>query len=72
MKILQYNLFRSYCRSLQLSIEYSREDPENQCYAYVTRDDLVDCFGDDVILTVQNFDNYHTSTNVKMFVLLNQ
>lgn len=29
-------------------------------YAYVTRDDLTDCFGDSVVLTLRNFDVYET------------
>lgn len=27
-------------------------------YLYVTRDDLIDCFGDNVILTLKNYDKY--------------
>lgn len=37
-----------------------RASPVNQSFAYVTRDDLVEAFGDTVILTVQNYDKYET------------
>lgn len=41
------------------NLKRTTEDPANQYYAYVTRDDLIDCFPDDsVILTIRNYDNY--------------
>lgn len=42
----------------------AQEDPDNQFYAYVTRDDLLECFGDDVVLTIQNYDKYDTSAEI--------
>ena len=38
------------------NLRQATEDPSNQYYAYVTRDDLVDAFGDDVVLTIRNYD----------------
>lgn len=41
------------------NLKETRQDPSNQFYAYVTRDDFVSVFGDeDVVLTIRNFDKY--------------
>lgn len=58
---LEEKLLDRYCRSMQLSLKHTQQDPENMYYAYVTRDDLTDCFGDSVVLTLRNFDYYETS-----------
>lgn len=39
------------------NIRQTKECPTNQYYNYVTRDDLLDIFGNDVVLTVKNFDS---------------
>lgn len=55
------DLLDRYCRSMTLSLKHTQQDPDNMYYAYVTRDDLTDCFGDSVVLTLRNFDYYETS-----------
>lgn len=46
------------CRHMRMELEQTQRNPEYTYYAYVTRDDLVDCFGDNVVLTLRNFDYY--------------
>lgn len=46
---------------MTLSLKHTQQDADNMYYAYVTRDDLTDCFGDSVVLTLRNFDYYETS-----------
>lgn len=48
------------CRHMRMELEQTQRNPENTYYAYVTRDDLIDCFGDNVVLTLRNFDFYET------------
>lgn len=43
---------------MQHNLKYAQEEPANQYYAYVTRDDLIDCFGDNVVLTLRNYHAY--------------
>lgn len=44
------------CAAMKKEHERARKDPMNDLYAYVTRDDLLDIFGEDeVILTLRNF-----------------
>lgn len=45
---------------MRMELEHTQRNPENTYYAYVTRDDLIDCFGDNVVLTLRNFDFYET------------
>lgn len=45
------------------NLKQTRNDPNNEYYAYVTRDDLVDVFErDDVVLTIRNFDRCDRSS----------
>lgn len=62
MKV-EEELLDRYCRSMTLSLKHTQQDPDNMYYAYVTRDDLTDCFGDSVVLTLRNFDYYETSAS---------
>lgn len=36
-------------------------DPQFTYYSYVTWDDLIQCFGNDLVLTVRNYDLYKSS-----------
>ncbi|XP_037711756.1 transcription factor E2F2 [Drosophila subpulchrella] len=40
----------------QRNLRYVMQDPSNRSYAYVTRDDLLDIFGDDSVFTIPNYD----------------
>ncbi|XP_017860418.1 PREDICTED: transcription factor E2F2 [Drosophila arizonae] len=40
----------------QRNLHYIMQDPTNQSYAYVTRDDLLKIFGDDSVFTIPNYD----------------
>lgn len=42
------------CKAMKENYRQARKDPANEYYAYVTRDDLLKVFGDNVILTVRN------------------
>lgn len=45
------------CKAMKMNYQQSRRSPSNEFFAYVTRDDLLDVFGEDsVILTVRNCD----------------
>ena len=39
---------------MKQSLKNTLCDNNNKYYSYVTRDDLVDCFGDDIIFTIRN------------------
>lgn len=41
-------------------MNHALQDPILKRYLYVTRDDLIDCFGDDVVLTLKNYEKYET------------
>lgn len=41
----------------QRNLHYIMQDPTNQSYAYVTRDDLLQIFGDDSVFTIPNYDD---------------
>lgn len=60
--LFQYIIFTEFrhYKCIQHNLKYTQEETANQYYAYVTRDDLVDCFGNDVILTVRNFNAYRS------------
>lgn len=48
-----------HCAIMTENVKETRENPSNDFYAYVTRDDFVSVFGDDdVVLTIRNFDKY--------------
>lgn len=40
----------------QRNLHYIMQDPTNQSYAYVTRDDLLKIYGDDSVFTIPNYD----------------
>ncbi|XP_043063843.1 transcription factor E2F2 isoform X2 [Drosophila ficusphila] len=40
----------------QRNLRYVMQDPSNRSYAYVTRDDLLNIFGDDSVFTIPNYD----------------
>lgn len=40
----------------QRNLRYVMQDPANRSYAYVTRDDLLDLYGDDSVFTIPNYD----------------
>lgn len=45
------------CRAMRENYKQAKNSPSNDFYAYVTRDDLLNVYGEDsVILTVRNFD----------------
>lgn len=45
------------CKAMRENYKQARKSPSNEFFAYVTRDDLLDVFGEDkVILTVRNCD----------------
>lgn len=45
------------CKAMRENYKHARKSPSNEFFAYVTRDDLLDVFGDDsIILTVRNCD----------------
>lgn len=49
------------CEAMTKDHERAKKNPENEYYAYVTRDDLLEVFGEDsVILTVRNFTDKQT------------
>lgn len=49
------------CKAMRENYKQARKSPENEFYAYVTRDDLLQVFGDDsVILTARNCDTVQT------------
>lgn len=49
------------CEAMKKDYERAKKNPENEFYAYVTRDDLIDVFGENsVILTVRNFTEKQT------------
>lgn len=51
------------CKAMKLNYQQSRRSPSNEFFAYVTRDDLLDVFGEEsVILTVRNCDTIRTGT----------
>lgn len=53
-----------HCRIMTENLKQTRNDPSNQYYAYVTRDDLVSVFGnDDVVLTIRNYDRCDSSSS---------
>lgn len=46
------------------NLKQTKNDPTNQYYAYVTRDDLVSAFGsEDVVLTIRNYDSCDSSSS---------
>lgn len=51
-----------HSRVMRENLKQTRNDPNNQYYAYVTRDDFVSVFGeDDVVLTIRNYDSCDSS-----------
>lgn len=57
------NTLDHLCRAMKENYRQTRKSPSNEYYAYVTRDDLIDVFGEDsVTLTVRNFDTVREST----------
>lgn len=51
------NTLDRLCRAMKENYRQARKSPANEYFAYVTRDDLIDVFGEEsVILTVRNFD----------------
>lgn len=47
------------------NLRRTKDDPTNQYYAYVTRDDLVEVYPEEsVILTMRNYDNYETTPKI--------
>lgn len=40
----------------QRNLHYIMQDPTNQSYAYLTRDDLLKIYGDDSVFTIPNYD----------------
>lgn len=51
-----------HCKIMTENLKQARNDPANQYYSYVTRDDLVSVFGnEDVVLTVRNYDSCDSS-----------
>ncbi|KAH8357312.1 hypothetical protein KR200_000228 [Drosophila serrata] len=40
----------------QRNLRYVMQDPANRSYAYLTRDDLLDLYGDDSVFTIPNYD----------------
>ncbi|KAH8271887.1 hypothetical protein KR044_008965, partial [Drosophila immigrans] len=40
----------------QRNLHFIMQDPSNQSYAYVTRDDLLQLYGDDSVFTIPNYD----------------
>lgn len=47
-----------HCKIMMENLKQTQNDPTNQYYAYVTRDDFVDVFGsEDVVLTIRNYDS---------------
>lgn len=55
---------------IRLELKRALENPDNQYYAYVTRDDIVEGFGDDVILTIRNYDSYDETLHIVSLVCL--
>lgn len=53
-------LLDQQCNRMQRELLRTQRDPDNTFYAYVLREDLVDCFGDNLVLTMRNFDYYET------------
>lgn len=53
-------LLDQQCRRMQLELLQAQRNPENAYFSYVTREDLVDCFGNSVVLTMRDFDFYET------------
>lgn len=41
----------------QRNLNYIMQDPTNQSYAYLTRDDLLNIYGDDSVFTIPNYDD---------------
>lgn len=55
----------------QRNLHYIMQDPTNQSYAYVTRDDLLQIFGDDSVFTIPNYDEeveIHRSDVCKTYI----
>ncbi|KAH8403351.1 hypothetical protein KR222_011096 [Zaprionus bogoriensis] len=40
----------------QRNLQFIMQDPTNQSYAYLTRDDLLNIYGDDSVFTIPNYD----------------
>lgn len=49
------------CRLLEFNLHCMQTDPQFTYYSYVTWDDLIQCFGNDLVLTVRNYDLYKSS-----------
>ncbi|XP_037048062.1 transcription factor E2F5 [Bradysia coprophila] len=49
------------CRLLEFNLHCMQTDPKFTYYSYVTWDDLIQCFGNDLVLTVRNYDLYKSS-----------
>lgn len=54
------------CHHIRLELQHAQRNPSNAYFAYVTRDDLIDCFGDNVVLTMRDFDFYETDVSGAM------
>lgn len=51
------------CVAMKKEHELAKKNPENQMYAYITRDDLLEIYGDDkVVLTLRNFADVRQKT----------
>lgn len=60
-----FNFCRSNCRQcrlLEFNLHCMQTDPQFTFYSYVTWDDLIECFGSDLVLTVRNYDLYKSSS----------
>lgn len=63
------------CAAMKKEHELAKKNPENHMYAYITRDDLLEIYGDDkVILTLRNFADVRqkitkTEENVQKHIL---
>lgn len=53
------------CAIMRHELERAQRDTVNTYFAYVTREDLVDCFGNTVVLTLRNFDFYETEADAR-------
>jgi transcription factor E2F4/5 len=50
-----------HCRLLEFNLNCMQTNPQFTYYSYVTWDDLVRCFGNDLVLTIRNYDLYKSS-----------
>lgn len=57
-------IIRRYCKIMKENVRQTKESSFNQYYNYVTRDDLVDIFGEEVVLTIKNYDSISLDDDV--------